>query len=393
MLARMRRVLVTVTSSFTGALFAVACGAFGADGSDGSAVVEETAAPDVNADAFDGEAPDGPNVGDLPATCPTSRAPSCAVPNACPSRPLRSSKPGVFPFNLVTDRTHVYWVEQEQLDGGDDAYNGQAAARIMRVPKKGGSTDVLAAAEAKATTVVLDGEFVYWATSDPTNLRRVPRACVPPCPPPESIYLGPGGTKIVALARPASGRVVALRENGDVVLLDVSTSPPSLRSTPSNVSTYVTMAVTNDAVHVAGANTGLVRSIRIADLQTTSTSIAPIDGGSSGFSPMTTDCDALWANRGPSSTLYKAVPGGSVTPFQTLPVGLVFGLRADAKYVYAALPNAGGVFAVDKVTKEITRISPGNVFALAVDDDGVYWGEHDRNTGGAVMIWEKSSQP
>lgn len=57
----------------------------------------------------------------------------------------------------------------------------------------------------------------------------------------------------------------------------------------------------------------------------------------------------------------------------------------DARFLWIAVANAGGVYAYDKPTVDISLLRKGNVFALAVDDDGVYWGDHD-GTGTLRML-------
>ena len=63
-------------------------------------------------------------------------------------------------------------------------------------------------------------------------------------------------------------------------------------------------------------------------------------------------------------------------------------LGADARYVYAAALNTGGIFALQKTSMATAHPYTGNVWNLAVDDDGVYFGEHDPSAaGGAGTIY------
>ena len=68
-----------------------------------------------------------------------------------------------------------------------------------------------------------------------------------------------------------------------------------------------------------------------------------------------------------------------------------FDLAADAKYVYSGAANSGGVFVIDKSSGASSHLAGTNVWRIAVDADGVYFGEHDQNTdtGALYMLVKK----
>jgi len=105
---------------------------------------------------------------------------------------------------------------------------------------------------------------------------------------------------------------------------------------------------------------------------------------------MWTDCTDTWAVRGPRASIVRF--GLSDGQFTTIADDLslsIYGTAGDAEYVYIAGANEG-VAALDRQTKTLTLVHRGKVFALAVDDDGVYWGEHDiGSSAGTIYMMVK----
>lgn len=64
-------------------------------------------------------------------------------------------------------------------------------------------------------------------------------------------------------------------------------------------------------------------------------------------------------------------------------------VAADEAMVWFAVLNTGGLFARPLSGGSAVLVKPGNIWNLAVDDDGVYIGDHDRNGRGAVWMINK----
>jgi hypothetical protein len=160
---------------------------------------------------------------------------------------------------------------------------------------------------------------------------------------------------------------------GDVFLTNVSTYPAL---TASGAALYATSFKKDHVARVTYTNTVTEQYATIPP--------HPQAGGELGLAPIANDCTTLFGLRQPNNLLYEM-------PFATKVVKQVggdsgiafFDMTADAQWLYGAMPNGGGVFAVDKANGKRTQLASGNVFALAVDDLGVYWGEH----GGAGTLW------
>lgn len=297
----------------------------------------------------------------------------------------------MYPFAIATDAQYVTWVAQLGTpDGGADTapYNGIGTAVVMRASKLGtGTVKVIARDQPSAVTVALDGPDVYWVTEtqNVATLRSQPRDadCDVSCPEPRGVTAFPSGVRIARLVRPAPGVLFALAQDGRLFRVDLAGAAPVVVATSG---TYPAMAATSSDVFTsAGLSPKVQRS--------------PVDGKTAaedayitfpadpdpeigvGVSPIATDCTTLWMARKTSQGHRihgREIAGApSLSLLTTLPPGLaIFDLAADARYIYVAAANAGGVFAIDKVSMVTSTQYTGNVWAVAVDDDGVYFGEH-----------------
>lgn len=301
----------------------------------------------------------------------------------------------MYPFAISSDATHVTWLAQPgTVDGGDDTepYNGRAGAMVLRTPKSGaGPTAVLARDQFGATGLTLDDTFAYWVVNEPggTILRRQSWDvdCSVACPSPTSVASFPGGTRIERLIRPAPHVLFALGGNGVLYRHLIGSAIVSPVATSGDLPG---VTATSDDVFVGSALSAMVQRAPVGGGASTTELVVPATDASVGVQTFATDCTTLWMGRavkpggdeivahqiGVDGSFAAGPPFGQITEIHDLGV--------DARYVYAAAFNAGGIFVLDKSMKVTTHPYAGNVFNVAVDDDGVYFGEHDRGAAGGA---------
>ena len=376
------------------ALAGVACGALLADDPD-EPVPADGGTPDAHA-SDDASSLD---VGPAPsALCSIPRAPSC-VPEDCPRRTLYASPSKAAPHGIVADDTFVYWLEQPATDLG---YNGHEAARLLRVDKLGANDTshamVLATGQMAATALALDDGWLYWTVYEHSGsggaltsvLRKVPASCgAAGCPPPTDLVAFAPGVRLTKLVRVARGVLFALGEAGHVSRIDVGGGGAVRLSAATEKSGEASVIGAGEHVFIASSH-----DEEIARMDLEGTSLDPSyfvvperDGGDEGISNMWTDCTDAWAVRGPSASIVRF--GLSDGQFTTIAQGLslsIYGTSGDAEYLYVAGANEG-VAALGRQTQTLTLVHRGKAFALAVDDDGVYWGEHDIGASSAGTIY------
>jgi hypothetical protein len=338
----------------------------------------------------------------LRAACPPPSG-GDAAPQSWTSVPL-FTPPGparMYPWDIATDSTHITWVAQMgAADGGPDVdpYNGHGTAVVLRVPKAGGATTTLARDQPKATAIALDGDQVYWATFESTtnaaSLVRQQRdvSCTASaCPAPSNLLSFPAGPLIVRLRRVAPGVLFALADNGALFRVTVAGSTVALATTTGQ---YPSMTATSADVYASAATVNHVTRLPLsgpsmAALPDVTLPTLPPDLG-----PMliASDCAALWWVRKSGASTWSASshPHGDAGAFSTavpLPGLFPYDLAADARFVYVTSANTGGVYAIDKAAQGAGPIQlyQGNVFKLAVDDEGVYFGEHGQVAGAGTM--------
>jgi hypothetical protein len=323
------------------------------------------------------------------------------VPASCDQRLLWTPSEREYPFAIVTDETNVYWIAQSAGDGGD-AYNGSGLARVLRGAKVPGMPFEIASQQAQTTTLVLDGDFAYWAVLQPgppahaSILRRARRDCdVAPCAVEDVTELP---DRAAAIVRAAPGKLALVSSGGDVVLVDVTVAAPG-PAPITKIGFFPALSATDDAVYVAAGLSPFVRRYATATGTVTPMFAAVPDGGpdaSAGVSPMTNDCDALWGLRqraGGLDLLRFGLGGGTASNEHLLaPSYSAFAMAADARYVYFVSPFEG-VYSWDKTPAAgmdpLATVASGNVWNIAVDNDGVYWGDHAVTTAGSIHMLVK----
>jgi hypothetical protein len=70
------------------------------------------------------------------------------------------------PWNIALDGECIYWTNRGS--GGRDG-------AVVRAPKTGGSTTVLAQGLASPWSLVVAGAYVYWTNQDDGTVMRVPK--------------------------------------------------------------------------------------------------------------------------------------------------------------------------------------------------------------------------
>lgn len=362
--------------SLAAGLVAVACSTFSGEGADpGSDGGPESGTP------ADGGSADGTMAldaaGDADTDC-VARAPTCS-PSGCAVEDLRPAAPQLKPFSLVTDATHLYWVEQVQEDGGPDAYNGGAKARIMRMPKAGGTAEELIRDQDRAVAIEVADDHVYWASGgNPAKVLRVKRTCTSPCTP-EPVMV-PGGT-IVSIRRARDGSLFTRTDNDVIRSIDTSGTFAMLRSSSLSPADALA-ALPSGVVSMHRLDAGVTIVSNDGQKETTYASVPPNGGFAAGLEYAAGSCDRVWTARiAPGGfALHTIEADAAVAQFGPIHALGIYDFKVDQAYVYIAMPNAGGLYALSTTNSLAAPILVGgvaNVFALAVDDDAVYWGVHD----------------
>jgi hypothetical protein len=398
-----RRLVPVLASVAALALPAVACEAFDNDAPvtpgdpDGDA---SSPGPDGAGDGAASDAGSDDADGSTGAACSRlASAPRCQL-DECTRRTLHEPPAARYPFDIVTDATHVYWVSQEDVVGGGDGYNGFGAARIARVPKVGGPAAELARNQRFAVTLALEGEQVFWTDHGIDNVSRLwsvarTAACDNQgCPSPALVGSFPPGHRIYHLRRAAGGLLVGLSEAGSVFRVQLPGAVPFSLTNTSN--TNPVFAVTAEHVYAGASNVTTVTRVRLADddVDPTWGTVPPGDAGP-GAGHMVAGCEHLWVvgipAQGSTPRPWYKVPlaGGTLSPF-TQATFHTTDVKLDARYLYASAHDMGGVFAYDtQGGGAFFPIASGNIWRVAVDDEGVYWGEHGDIATGTIRMLVK----
>ncbi|MBS2020106.1 MAG: hypothetical protein JST00_45015 [Deltaproteobacteria bacterium] len=288
-----------------------------------------------------------------------------------------------FPFGLATDATHVTWAEQsEDVDGGT-AYEGVGRGRILRVAKTGGPAAVIATDQELVIAVAVAGGFVYWGAGPETasELRRRPVGTdcnATFCPAPESVATF--DRRIVDIRVIRESVFLVMLDNGKVSYVDLATKTSSPLVTTFF---YPGLAVTSSHLYASSevTNAALLRATIAPNPVIEVNYLKPaIDGGNPGVGRLATDCRSLFMSH------YTSFVGSKIYAHDFDRPGS-FDLVVDTKLnidqmvadegnVWVSAAN-GGLFAGSRTSTSLVRVFQGNVFRAAVDDDAVYFGDHN----------------
>jgi hypothetical protein len=392
--------VIFVLASLAVVSVAVACSeayapAAAGDAADSSAVSEDGAS-DATATADASDAADGASaLGTVAPPCPRPKGPSCAL-SACEQRALYlPAAAGVeFPFGIATDSNFVYWVSMRGTGAPDEIpYDGRGESRVMRVDRRGAATGssatVLVDGQRDATTLAIAGDSLYWGvwTGTVTELRHVRRDCAGNCVAVPVTTLG--SARLSALAAIDSDTLVAQRFDGKTFLVRI-VGPGSTTAEAATSSVFPGLATTSSEAIISGASTPVVSRVSAASGSTTPIATMPDAAGQNpGLVPIATDCAKVYGWRSGQRVWTIALDGGATTDFATPTPVSIFDLATDRAWLYAGLPDGPGVVAFTPDGGNPTTIRSGSAFRIAVDDLGLYWGDHDKMTAGGLWMMVK----
>lgn len=382
------RAAAIATMIFVGAVSTASCDSFGG----GAPVLDIDAGGSGEGDSgiADVDTPEVGYVAIVADHCPPFKGGTNLTPPT--ERVLYSPTTPKAPFGIATDKTHVTWVEQEVTDAAVPTEALGTPARILRVAKAGGAPTVLARDQLAATAVAVDGAYAYWTTWDGTTstLWRSPLTTncdEGSCPPPEQLTAFSMDDRVRFIARYAAGQLVFTTEAGVVYLVELPVGAPQ-----QILRTSASPSVTLTDTHLYAAN--FESTISYVQRSTVATppeinakliTLPGVDAGNGAVTHMSSDCTGLWMLRLTSS--------GRAVDFQPLDdAGLehvtdisiaTMQIVADSTHLWLASQNQG-LAAVSHADGSSKVVHSGSVRRVAVDDDGVYFG--DLNKSGALYM-------
>lgn len=320
--------------------------------------------------------------------CKTAAAPSsaCAADAAgCERKTLYLSPSSTFPFAIVTDATNVYWVAQS--GAADSAYDGTATASIYRVAKNGAPTQaatVLAQNQSRATTLIKDGTDLYWIASEANDagsastLRRLSGAAGTP----QDVATFSGITR--RLVRVSAGVFFTVDHQGNVRRV----TKDGMVSDVDKTSAAPSLAASKDSVFAGG---GLVQRVdRMAAAGGPGTTFFGVpeggpDAALSGAHVLGADCDRLFGVHDDEGAFFWSPAAAATYTATSATFADATDIISDERFVYVARRKGGGVARGSRDGAGFESLYTGEVWRLAIDDDGVYWGEHGNpRTGGSL---------
>jgi hypothetical protein len=337
-------------------------------------------------------------IGTLAAPCPRPAAPKC-VPSQCARRLLYvpATTGTEFPFGIATDSRYVYWVAMSNVEAGDVAYDGKGTSKIMRVDRSGAlnaTATVVATDQRRTMAIAMAGDYVYWpvlTNGTQAFLRRTKRDCATKCQVQELTTAPIGSVPILALVAIDDSTLVAAAEDGAISVVTVN-ALGGIVSGSGSTAEYPALAVTTGNAIAAAAFTSSVQ--RIPAQTSTAAPFGTVPDASdsnlfAGLSPITTDCDAIYGWRGAGQFWKIPAAGGTAMPFADSGLPGTFSMVADQGFIYNGVPNGPGVVALSLATGAEQNVITGNVHRVAVDDVGMYWGDHAQSTGGSLWMMVK----
>jgi hypothetical protein len=261
------------------------------------------------------------------------------------------------------------------------------------VSKTGASTQqatVLADNQSRATTLIKDGADLYWIVSTATDagststLRKLAGASGTP----QDIATFSGIARRLVRASPGVffaadhlGSVRRLTKDGMVAEIEKTSTTPSL-------------AASKDFVFAGGGQ--LERVDKLPAAGGPGSSFFGIPDGSPdaalpGVHVLGADCDRLFGIRDDEGAFFwsPAASAGYTEATATFNDGQ--DIASDEGFVYVAQRRSGGgVFRGGRDGKGFGSLYTGDVWRLAVDGDGIYWGEHAKGSlAGNVFMQTK----
>ena len=386
----------------TGTAVVTACGAFSGTADDTPPLPSLDAGPESSG-FVDGNEGSDATMGDASGMdaavataplCPAPAPPTCTLAT-CAQRPLYVADAPSFPFDIATDSAYVYWLEQRDADPSA-AYNGNGKARVLRVDRAGSTSsvraEVLATAQPSATAITLVPPHAYWATwNGPTatsTLHRVVASCAAGACQEQTV--GTVKERVWKLVGLGTSALLAATTDGRIVKFAIEAGGSVGLGVPVMTSAkFPGLAVTDTHIYASGLLTKRLSRAELGNLQVVPAWLTfGFDGGDLGLTSLATNCTDLFGfhQSGELESVHLADAGLS----HLLSLNrAVYGVAMDAKYLYAASLNGGGVVAIDPKTKGIGELATGSFWSVAVDDAGVYWGDHPNEGGRTITMLVK----
>jgi hypothetical protein len=345
---------------------------------------------------LDALAPEGGGEGGSPAAtpvCPPPAGPGCSLAS-CTQKPLYVPDAPAWPWAMVTDTAFVYWIEQRGVPL--DAYNGNGVARVMRVDRVGSQAQerasTLVGDQQAATALTLLRGYLYWATwessTSTSTLRRVSATCTVPC---QAEPVGTYQDRVMKLVGLEGKSVIAITYDGTVLRFPVDAagvvSPGAIVMKSAK---FPGLAATGTHLYASGLQVNKVSRAEISTgLATPSWATLAFDGGTDvGLTNLATNCIDLFGFHENGQLERVKLDTSATSHVASLGVS-VYGVAQDARFLYVASLNSGGVIAVDPASNAFATIASGSFASVAVDSAGVYWADHANAGGGTVTMLVK----
>jgi len=129
----------------------------------------------------------------------------------------------------------------------------------------------------------------------------------------------------------------------------------------------------------------------VSTAQYTKMADAGVSGGLvAGGSPLGTDCSSLFIYRADQRVWRTTIEAGAFERWVDSGRDGARELLADERNIYIVTDDLGGITAFAKSNGARRVIADGNFWGMAVDADGIYWGDHARDTGGTIFMAPRS---
>ena len=280
-------------------------------------------------------------------------------------------------------------------DGGfTDPYNGKGVGRIHRVAKTGAGEALIARSLQRPIAITVDDTYVYFATRDDATqvstlwrLQKDAPACEPTCAMPTQLTTYTGG-RLDRLVHTGTVLLVQDAEEGRLFRFNGASLAPI-----TTTSDIPTLAVTPAYAFTGSAQIPTVRRAALIEGGVMSPFYVLPDAGptvSPGAPQLATDCTTLNLLRSNQRLVRVDVMNGQVVGDggAVNAVG-VTRMVTDERYLWMSAYNAGGIYAYDVGTRQTQGVATGNFWTVWTDDDGVYWGNHERGERGVLYMLDK----
>lgn len=319
-----------------------------------------------------------------PPNCSDTMVPntSCTTTGMCAVQSfVGAQEPVAYKFGLTLDDAELYWAEQDDYNG-----IGTGAIKRLGVGAADKTPEVFSTTHPRPFSVTLDKQHVYWLShAEGTNGPRLwgaKRDCPVPCQ----------GTLIKeyplwspsAVKRVGGDRMFVLFKEQVDVLSGAGLTWTS--ETTQSSGEYPSMAVAREGVYTATVRNATIHLLSIDG--TLDTPFAMFAGGDGALEPgpvsLASTCSSLYALAAGQSLWELDKANASQKQLVTGLGESLWGMAADARFVYVHRANAGGVTRIERASGVAKELAQGNVWSIAVGPSFVYFDDH--NTGAIKRI-------